>query len=277
MHKECIAQFKRLLEIKRYAPNTIKIYLGVISSFIFYFNKRDIKNISHNDIQRYLEHKVIDKNISFSAQKGIVGAIKLFYKYLYSKNIKIDYLYPDRYEQKLPKVLSKEDVKDILNNIKNIKHKTIISTIYSCGLRISEAINLKISDIDSKRMMVRIENSKGNRDREVMLSENLIILLREYYKVYKPKKYIFEGRNGGKYTARSAEQIFKKALKKAKINKPASLHTLRHSYATHLIEQGTDIRIVQELLGHKNIKTTQIYTHITDIRKLKIKNPLDNL
>jgi len=276
MHKYMITKFLSLLEVKRYSKNTQKTYIQAISQFLEYFSKTDPSKINNEDIFRYIEHKIKDNKISFSTQKGIVGAIKLFYKYVYNRNIKIDYIYPDRQELKLPKVLAIEDIKKILNSIQNLKHKTLISTIYSCGMRISEALNIKISDIDSKRMMVRIENSKGNRDREVMLSQNLLMLLREYYKVYKPKKYIFEGQKGGKYTARSAENILKKALKDSKINKNASLHTLRHSYATHLIEQGTDIRIVQELLGHKNIKTTQIYTHITDIRKLKVKNPFDN-
>lgn len=277
MHKELITKFLKTLEVKRYSKNTQKTYIQAISQFLDYFSKKEPSELNHEDIFRYIEHKIKDKQISFSAQKGIVGAIKLFYKHIYNKNIKIDYIYPDRSEHKLPKVLSVEDIKKILNSINNLKHKALISTIYSCGMRISEALNLKISDIDSKRMMVRIENSKGNRDREVMLSDNLLILLREYYKIYKPKKYVFEGQSGGKYTARSAEQVFKKGLQNAKIKKEASLHTLRHSYATHLIEQGIDIRIVQELLGHKNIKTTQIYTHITDIRKLKIKSPFDNL
>ncbi len=277
MHKELIMKFLKLLEIKRYSKNTIETYGGAISLFLNYFEKSKIEELHHEDVFRYIEHKVKDDKISFSTQKGVVGAIKLFYKHLYNKNIGIDYIYPDRSEYKLPKVLSQEDVKKLLGTIKNIKHRAIISTIYSCGMRISEALHLKITDIDSKRMMVRIENSKGNKDREVMLSENLLILLREYYKLYKPKKYVFEGQSGGIYTARSADQVFKKALKDAKIIKPASLHTLRHAYATHLIEQGTDIRIVQELLGHKNIKTTQMYTHVTDIRKLKIRNPLDNL
>jgi len=276
MHKYMITKFLNLLEVKRYSKNTQKTYIQAISQFLEYFSKTDPSKINNEDIFRYIEHKIKDNKISFSTQKGIVGAIKRFYKYVYNRNIKIDYIYPDRQELKLPKVLAIEDIKKILNSIQNLKHKTLISTIYSCGMRISEALNIKISDIDSKRMMVRIENSKGNRDREVMLSQNLLMLLREYYKVYKPKKYIFEGQKGGKYTARSAENILKKALKDSKINKNASLHTLRHSYATHLIEQGTDIRIVQELLGHKNIKTTQIYTHITDIRKLKVKNPFDN-
>lgn len=276
MHKYMITKFLNLLEVKRYSKNTQKTYIQAISQFLEYFSKTDPSKINNEDIFRYIEHKIKDNKISFSTQKGIVGAIKLFYKYVYNRNIKIDYIYPDRQELKLPKVLAIEDIKKILNSIQNLKHKTLISTIYSCGMRISEALNIKISDIDSKRMMVRIENQKGNRDREVMLSQNLLMLLREYYKVYKPKKYIFEGQKGGKYTARSAENILKKALKDSKINKNASLHTIRHSYATHLIEQGTDIRIVQELLGHKNIKTTQIYTHITDIRKLKVKNPFDN-
>jgi len=276
MHKELITKFLKILEVKRYSKSTQKTYIQAISQFLDYFSKKDPAELNHEDIFRYVEHKIKDKQISFSTQKGIIGAIKLFYKHIYNKNIKIDYIYPDRREHKLPKVLSAEDIKKVLGSIDNLKHKTLISTIYSSGMRISEVLNLKISDIDSKRMMVIIENSNGNRDREVMLSENLLILLRQYYKAYKPKKYIFEGQGGGKYTARSAEQVFKKALRNAKINKEASLHTLRHSYATHLIEQGIDIRIVQELLGHKNIKTTQIYTHITDIRKLKIKSPFDN-
>jgi len=276
MHKELITKFLKILEVKRYSKSTQKTYIQAISQFLDYFSKKDPAELNHEDIFRYVEHKIKDKQISFSTQKGIIGAIKLFYKHIYNKNIKIDYIYPDRREHKLPKVLSAKDIKKVLGSIDNLKHRTLISTIYSSGMRISEVLNLKISDIDSKRMMVRIENSKGNRDREVMLSENLLILLREYYKAYKPKKYIFEGQGDGKYTARSAEQVFKKALRNAKINKEASLHTLRHSYATHLIEQGIDIRIVQELLGHKNIKTTQIYTHITDIRKLKIKSPFDN-
>ena len=236
MHKELITKFLKILEVKRYSKSTQKTYIQAISQFLDYFSKKDPAELNHEDIFRYVEHKIKDKQISFSTQKGIIGAIKLFYKHIYNKNIKIDYIYPDRREHKLPKVLSAGDIKKVLGSIDNLKHRTLISTIYSSGMRISEVLNLKISDIDSKRMMVRIENSKGNRDREVMLSENLLILLREYYKAYKPKKYIFEGQGGGKYTARSAEQVFKKALRNAKINKEASLHTLRHSYATPLIE-----------------------------------------
>lgn len=277
MHKGQIAKFKKLIIVKRYSPKTVSTYVGALTIFCEYFKNQNLNGLTHEDVFRYIEHRIKDDKISFSYQKQLVGAIKLFYKNVYNKNLRIDYIYPDRYEHKLPKVLASEDVKTILNSIDNPKHRALISTIYSCGMRISEALNLKLCDIDSKRMIVRIENSKGNRDREVMLSEKLLILLREYYKVYTPKVYVFEGQKGGKYTARSAEQVLKKALAKSKVNKQASLHTLRHSYATHLIEKGIDIRIVQELLGHKNIKTTQIYTHITDATKLKLKSPLDDL
>jgi len=191
MHKELITKFGRLLEVKRYALSTRKTYIGAISLFLQYFFKKDVLNITNDDVFLYLEHKIKDDNISFSTQKGIVGAIKLFYKHLYNKNIHIDYIYPDRSEYKLPNVLSTLDIKNILDSITNIKHKSILSLIYSAGLRISELVHLELKDIDSKRMMIRIRSSKGNRDREVILSENILKLLREYYKIYKPKKYIF--------------------------------------------------------------------------------------
>lgn len=191
--------------------------------------------------------------------------------------MELDYLYPDRPEFKIPKVFSQQDIKAMLNVCENIKHKAILTTIYSCGLRLSELTNLMIKDIDSTQMTITIRQGKGNRDRVVVLSEKLLLLLRDYFVEYKPKEYLFEGQSGGKYSERSVQQVLKQTLAKAKINKEGSVHTLRHSYATHLIEQGTDIRFVQELLGHKNIKTTLIYTHLTDATKRKIKSPLDNL
>lgn len=165
----------------------------------------------------------------------------------------------------------------MLDACENIKHKAILTTIYSCGLRLSELVNLQIKDIDSMQMTVTIRQGKGNRDRVVVLSEKLLFLLRDYFVEHKPQEYLFEGKSGGKYSERSVQQVLKQTLTKANINKEGSVHTLRHSYATHLIEQGTDIRFVQELLGHKSIKTTLIYTHLTDAAKRKIKSPLDNL
>ena len=176
----------------------------------------------------------------------------------------------------LPNILTTEEVKNILDKIVNVKHKTIISTIYSCGLRISEAISLKIIDIDSSAMTVKVVNAKGNNDRYVMLSEKLLNLLREYFKECKPGKYLFEGQNGGSYSARSIQEIFNKAVKIADVRKKVTVHTLRHSFASHLLDSGTDIRFIQELLGHKHLSTTQIYTHINPLSVKKIKSPFDS-
>lgn len=220
---------------------------------------------------------VTNKGISQAYQKVMVGAIKLFFNELLGKNYKLDYLYPDRYEKKLPDVLDKSEVRQIIDTIQNLKHKSIIALIYSAGLRLNEALELKLNDIDSKRMLIKIKQSKGKRDRYVPLSEKILILLREYYKEYKPKEYLFEGQKGGKYSARSVQAIFRKAAYNAKINKDVSVHTLRHSFATHLLEAGTDIRIIQQILGHSSVKTTQIYTQVSHTTVSKIKSPLDTL
>jgi integrase/recombinase XerD len=198
MHKEAIAKFKKLIIVKRYSPKTVSTYIGALTIFCEYFKNQNLNNLTHEDIFRYVEHRIKDDKISFSYQKQLVGAIKLFYKTLFNKNINIDYIYPDRSFVKLPKVLSPRDVSKIIDSTENLKHKAILSTIYGCGLRVSELVNLKITDIDSKRMAVRIENSKGNKDREVMLPSNLLKILREYYLKYKPVKYVFNGIGGGK-------------------------------------------------------------------------------
>jgi site-specific recombinase XerD len=205
----------------------------------------------------------------------LVGSIKLFYNELLRKNYKLNYLYPDRPEKKLPVVLDKSEIQLLLNSIQNLKHRAILSVIYSAGLRLSEVIEMKLNDIDSKRMLIKIVQGKGKKDRYVMLSEKLLIILREYYKEYKPKEYLFEGQKGGKYSARSVQAIFKEALRNSKIKKEASVHTLRHSFATHLLESGTDIRIIQQLLGHSSLKTTQIYTQVSSSKISEIKSPLD--
>lgn len=277
MHQEQIAKFKQLIVAKRYSPKTVSTYVSALTLFCDYFKNQNLRNLTHEDVFRYIEHRIKDDKISFSYQKQLVGSIKLFYKTVFGENINIDYIYPDRSSVKLPKVLSSHDVSKIIDSTENLKHRAILATVYGCGLRVSELVNLKLTDIDSKRMAVRIENSKGNKSREAMLPANLLRMLRKYYLEYKPIEYVFNGRDGGKYTVRSAQEVFKKSLKKAKLNRQVSLHTLRHSYATHLIEKGIDIRFVQELLGHKNIKTTQIYTHLTDYTKFKIVSPLDDM
>lgn len=207
----------------------------------------------------------------------MIATITKFYKEIFQRNINLKHLYPKRKENKLPKFLTKEEVKKILAATENLKHKAILTTIYSCGLRLSEVLELKIADIKTRENLLLVRQAKGKKDRVVMLSPLLLELLRTYYKTYKPKTYLFEGQEGEKYSERSVQQILKNALIKASIISPASVHTLRHSYATHLLENGTDIRIIKELLGHNNIKTTEIYTHITDVSRTRVKSPLDLL
>jgi site-specific recombinase XerD len=176
----------------------------------------------------------------------------------------------------LPNVLSKEDVIAIIAATTNLKHKALLALIYSAGLRISEALAMQPKDIDSKRMLIHVKNAKGKKDRYTLLSEKVLVILREYYNIYQPKTYLFEGQAGGAYSSRSAQTVLKLAVKKAGIDKPVSLHTLRHSFATHLLESGTDLRYIQDLLGHSSPKTTMIYTHVSSSSLKKIKNPFDS-
>ncbi|PJR04033.1 tyrosine-type recombinase/integrase [Avrilella dinanensis] len=269
--------FRQLLEIKRYSVNSIETYVNAFRQFLLHFKGQDVDVLTERQIEQYINQQVTERKISVSYQKQLVAAIKFWYLGVLDRKITLNYLYPDRPEFKIPVVFSQQEIKKMLGICENIKHKAILATIYSCGLRLSELTSLMIKDVDSKAMTVTIRQGKGNRDRVVVLSEKLLFLLRDYFKEYKPKEYLFEGQSGGKYSERSVQQVLKQILAKANIKTKGSVHTLRHSYATHLIEQGTDVRFVQELLGHKNIKTTMIYTHLTDATKRKIKSPLDNL
>lgn len=265
------------LSRKRYSPNTIKTYKTYMKSFVEAFNDCNLETITTREINDYLLNLIHTKQISHSQQNQRINAIKFYYEQVLGNRREYYNLNRPKKEKKLPNILTVEEVELILKHCKNLKHKCILMTLYSGGLRRSELINLKISDIDSKRMLIRISQSKGNKDRNTLLSEKLLMLLRDYYKFYKPKHWLFEGQGGGPYSATSIANIFKKALKEARIDKHATPHTLRHSFATHLLEQGINLRYIQEILGHSSIKTTQIYTHVSSDQLTKIKNPLDNL
>ena len=269
-----IHSFTEWLGMKRYSKRTIKIYVSILYKLAKNFWEK--LDINEKEIFWYINAQV-KNNISLSYQKQLIGALKLYYNNFLWKKINFSYIYPTRNEFKIPNVLSQWEVKSIIESIVNIKHKSIISLIYSGWLRISECINLKVRDIDSKRMQIYIKHSKGARDRNIPLSKNILNLLRKYYKEYNPKDFLFSWQWWGSYSETSIQNILKKASKKVKINKRVTPHTLRHSYATHLLENWVDIRIIQELLWHKNIKTTQIYTHITTPSLKKIENPFDKL
>ena len=270
-----IETFKRHLLSKRYSPNTINTYSEALKSFLTFCNTKAIKEITNDDVLAYNNDYILKNKFSSSYQNQIVNSIKLFFKILKDSKIEIDRIHRPKREKTLPNVLSKEEVLKIIDTTENLKHKTLLALIYSAGLRISEALSMKPKDIDSVRMLIHVKNAKGKKDRYTLLSEKVLLLLREYYLVYKPKEYLFEGQFGGMYSSRSAQIILKQTAIKAGIRKPITLHTLRHSFATHLLESGTDLRYIQDLLGHSSPKTTMIYTHVTNDSLKKIKNPFD--
>lgn len=270
-----LEEFRKHLSSKRYSFRTVKSYVNALKLFLEAFAGAKPENISQTDIEKYFDSMVQSKKISQAYQKVLVGAIKLFFNDLLLKNYQLNYLYPHKAEKRLPSVLDKSEVKILLSSIDNLKHKTILTLVYSAGLRLSEVVELKVKDIDVKRKLIKIIQGKGKKDRYVMLSEKLLLILREYYKEYLPKEFIFEGQKSDKYSTRSVQAIFRDALLKANIPKKASVHTLRHSFAVHLLEAGTDIRVIQQLLGHSSIKTTQVYTQVSSSNISKILSPLD--
>jgi site-specific recombinase XerD len=267
----------KTLTLKKYSQRTIHTYCSMMRLFMEYYPDKPLESVTDEDIREYLLYIIDEKKVSQSYQNQAINAIKFYYEQVLGRPTKTYYLQRPKKEKRLPGVLSEEEVASILRQVENLKHKCILYLIYSAGIRLGEAVNLRITDIDSKRKMIIIRNGKGKKDRYSLLSDTLLELLRKYYRVYKPKVWLFEGQFGGPYSDKSIQTIFKKAWQKSGIRKKATVHTLRHSFATHLLEHGTDIRYIQELLGHANTKTTLIYTHITKTGFDKIKSPLDNL
>jgi integrase/recombinase XerD len=275
---EQIEKFKQWLRSKRYSESTITTYTEALKSFLVFYRDKAIIDISNEDVIVYNNEYILKNNISASYQNQIVNAIKLFFQTIRDTKMMVDKIHRPKRAKVLPNVLSKEEIKLILNAHSNIKHKMMLSLIYSCGLRCGELLALQPVHIDSKRNLVLLKNAKGQKDRIAPLSPKILEMLREYYTLYKPSNYLFEGQiKGQPYDDRSLQQVLKQALKKAGIIKPVSLHWLRHSFATHLLESGTDLRYIQELLGHSSSKTTEIYTHVSTKSIQQIKSPFDDL
>ncbi|WP_269225496.1 site-specific tyrosine recombinase/integron integrase [Flavobacterium eburneipallidum] len=272
---EQIQKFKQVLRSKRYSENTITTYSEALKLFLVFYREKAIAEITNDDVVIYNNEYILKNNLSASYQNQIVNAIKLFFQTIRETKMLVDKIHRPKNAKTLPNVLSKEEIFRLIDLTTNIKHKTLLALIYSSGLRISEAINMKIIDIDSQRMLIHVKNAKGKKDRYTLLSTKVLELLREYYAIYKPKMFLFEGQHGEQYSSRSAQSVLQQSAKKAGITRPISLHTLRHSFATHLLESGTDLRYIQDLLGHSSPKTTMIYTHVTNTSLKKIINPFD--
>lgn len=275
--KSCPPEYIAKLKELRYSKNTLDTYKHMFEEFINHFPDTDPVDISDSMIIDFLRYLVNTRKISGSYQNQSINSIKFYYERVLNGDRKVYTIDRPRKETILPEVLSEEEVAQILNATENLKHKAILMTIYSAGLRIGEAINLKIKDIDSNRMQIRIEQAKGKKDRYTLLSGKTLEVLRKYVNEYKPKFWLFEGAKGEEYSQKGIQQILKKAVLKVGIKKHITVHTLRHSFATHLLEAGTDIRYIQNLLGHSSGKTTEIYTHITTKGFNQIISPLDKL
>jgi len=273
-YRSCPEDYLLKLELKRYANNTAKTYIQCFEKFINSQIEQDLMRINEQDIQRYLQQLIQNKK-SNSYVNQMINSIKFYYEIVKEMPNRFYSVERPRKKETLPKVISLEEVQSIINNTKNIKHRCIVSLLYSAGLRRSELLNLKLSDIDSKRMVILVKNGKGGKDRLTLLSQKVLTDLRAYYKVWKPKEYLFEGEKGGQYSATSVLAIIRRAALEAKIHKPISPHMLRHSFATHLLENGTDLRYIQTLLGHSSSKTTEIYTQVAIKNIINVQSPID--
>jgi integrase/recombinase XerD len=247
-----------------------------VHQFLKLIKDNHVSKFDSARIQSYLLYCMKELKHSENQIHSRINALKFYYEQvLKQEKLFIDIPRPKKVKQ-LPKVIDIHDVKKMIQCTENIKHKLILQLVYGMGLRVSEIVAMKITDIDSKRMQVHIQSGKGKKDRMGNLPETLLEPLRTYYKAYMPKKYLFEGALGEQYSIRSAQAVFKDAMKRAHINKVVGIHGLRHSYATHLHEAGTDITLIQELLGHNQLSTTMGYTHVSKRNIEKVKSPLDS-
>lgn len=274
---EWLPDFERHLKIRNYSENTRRSYRSSIIQFYVHFRDQEIQNISKKQIEEYLEYLCDSKQLGASALSGVISAIKFLFEKVWDFPRTVYHLPRPKKQKLMPSFFHESEIEKMFNSINNLKHKVILFTIYSAGLRVSEAVNLKVRDIYSESMQIRIECAKGQKDRMVVLSTVLLQVLRNYYSEYKPKYWLFEGQGGEQYSVRSVQKILMKAKTEANILHKGGVHALRHSFATHLLEGGTDIRIIQELLGHASLNTTQIYTHVASKTRQKIQSPLDKL
>jgi integrase/recombinase XerD len=263
------------LKLKSYSPNTIKTYINEFAQLLYAISSQPVSLMTTDDIKAYCLYCISDLKVSDNQMHSRINAIQFYFEQVLKRDpLKISIPRPKK-PQQLPKVLSQKEIIKLFKVVDNQKHLLLLKLCYGMGLRVSELVHLKISDIDSARMQVLIQCAKGKKDRYVQLPQSILEPLRAYYITYRPKYYLFEGQMGGMYSVRSVQQVFKNAMKLAKINKQIGIHGLRHSYATHLLETGTDLSLIQKLLGHNQIKTTELYAKVSNTILTNIISPLD--
>lgn len=266
---------KQTLNAQRYSKHTVSTYISCLEKFYTFLNYNDTA-INDDSIKDYMLY-LIKKNYSRSSQNQHINAIKFYLEKVLNNERKVYHIKRPRNERTLPIVLSKVEVQVILSKVKNLKHKAMLSLLYSSGLRIGELLAVKINDIDSSRMLLHVKNGKGAKDRMVPLAENVLQLLRQYYKIYKPIGYLFNGQGNHQYSPISVRNVLKRAVYASNIKKKVTPHTLRHSYATHLLEAGIDLRYIQVILGHSSSRTTELYTHVSSKKLNAVKSPIETM
>ncbi len=272
-----LQKFIETIQLKGYSHKTLLTYRSEFAQFLFVLKDNLVSDCDEAKVRSYFLYCINDLRLKENTLHCRINAIKFYFEKVLHREKFFYEIHRPKKQAQLPKAIHPQDIKKLFEVTTNLKHNTMLKLSYGMGLRVSEIVNIKITDVDSKSMQVFIARGKGKKDRYANLPESILVQLRNYFKEYKPTEYLFQGQYGGQYSARTAQQIFKLALEKAKINKEVSFHSLRHSFATHLLENGTDIRFIQELLGHKDIKTTLLYTHVSDTSTRKIKSPLDDI
>jgi len=269
---------RREMRLRNYSHKTIKAYISCLRSFVAYILPKHPREVTEQEIRTYLLHLFEEREFAVSSVNQVFNALRLLYVELYRMPFTIGSVPRPAREKKLPDVLSVEEVRDILRSVRNPKHRLLLMVMYGSGLRVGEAVSLKVENIDWDRNMIHIRSGKGKKDRYTVLSEVVRGALEEYCRLFRPSEYIFEGQAGRKHlSTRTAEQIFQDAVERTHIRKKVTPHSLRHSFATHLLEQGVDIRYIQTLLGHSSTRTTEIYTHVSRRSIGRIQSPLDRM
>lgn len=275
--EEILADYKRKIILKGYSPNTLKTYTSNFISFLGAHEAQTIEHLKKEDIESYIYELKSSHGISDRKQNLMINAIKFYYEKVLEKPRSYYTIARPKKSRTLPNVLSKEEVKRLMSVQVNLKHKAMIALMYSAGLRISEVTRVRIADIHADEGYIFIKGSKQKKDRHTVLSKYLLQLLRQYYRKHRPSYWLFEGADGGQYSTSSIQKVFRKMAQAASISPWATPHTLRHSYATHLLEAGVNLRKIQASLGHSSSKTTEIYTHVLEVNNKKIESPLDSL
>lgn len=276
-YEAAVTALEQCLTLKRYSWRTVKSYKNSLRNFIRFYDNTKPRELTRKQINTYIHHLVKEHRITESYQNQICCALKMFYCEVANQAEKVEGLVQAKKPQKIPQVLTEGEVARLLKAVDNLKHRCIMTMIYSAGLRLGEVTKLKLTDLQFEQHRIFVRDAKGKKDRCTILAQKAESLLKEYMALYQPVHWLFEGSDGGQYSDRSVQAIFTAAKERSRINPLATTHTLRHSFATHLLEKGMDLRNIQELLGHESSKTTEIYTHITKKSWEKIKSPLDDL